>query len=72
MSALQSIDGKTRIWLLDTQRRTVQPRDVTVLSRDADSALLSGGVQPGERIVIAGVNSLKPGQTVKIDEDSPR
>ena len=72
LSALQSIDGKTRIWLLDTQRRTVQPRDVTVLSRDADSALLSGGVQPGERIVIAGVNSLKPGQTVKIDEDSPQ
>ena len=26
----------------------------------------------GERIVIAGVNSLKPGQKVKIDKDSPR
>ena len=72
LSALQHIDGKTRIWLLDTQSRTVQPREVTVLSRDADSALLNGGVQPGERVVIAGVNSLKPGQTVKLDEDSPR
>ena len=72
MSALQQIDGKTRIWLLDTQSRTVQPREVTVLSRDADSVLLSGGVKPGERIIVAGVNSLQPGQTVKIDEDSPR
>ena len=72
LSALQQIDGKTRIWLLDTQSRTVQPREVTVLSRDADSVLLSGGVKPGERIIVAGVNSLHPGQTVKIDEDSPR
>ena len=29
-------------------------------------------IKPGERIVTAGVNSLKPGQKVKIDEDSPR
>ncbi|WP_448119889.1 efflux RND transporter periplasmic adaptor subunit [Pseudomonas veronii] len=72
LSALQQIGGKTRIWLLDTQSRTVQPREVTVLSRDADSVLLNGGVKPGERIIVAGVNSLQPGQTVKIDEDSPR
>ncbi len=72
LSALQDVDGKTRIWILDTQSQTVQPRDITVLSRDADSALLNGGVKPGERIVTAGVNSLKPGQKVKIDEDSPR
>ena len=50
----------------------MQPRDINVISRDAGSAVLNGGVKPGERIVTAGVNSLKPGQTVKIDEDSPR
>ena len=72
LSALQEVDGKTRIWLLDTQSQTVQPREVTVISRDARSALLNGSVKPGERIVTAGVNSLKPGQKVKIDEDSPR
>ncbi|MBN2994068.1 efflux RND transporter periplasmic adaptor subunit, partial [Pseudomonas cedrina subsp. fulgida] len=72
LSALQEVDGKTRIWLLDTQNQTVQPRDITVLSRDADSALINAGVTAGERIVTAGVNSLKPGQKVKIDEDSPR
>jgi len=72
LSALQEVDGKTRIWLLDTQSQTVQPRDISLISRDANSALLNGGVKPGERIVTAGVNSLKPGQKVKIDEDSPR
>jgi hypothetical protein len=50
----------------------VQPRDITVLSRDADSVLLNGGVNAGERIITAGVNSLTPQQKVKIDEDSPR
>jgi RND family efflux transporter MFP subunit len=72
LSALQQVDGKTRIWLLDPQSHTVQPRDVSVISRDADSALLNGGVKPGERVVTAGVNSLQPGQTVKVDEDSLR
>ena len=32
-------------------------------SDDDDSALLNAGVKPGERVVSAGVNSLKPGQT---------
>lgn len=72
LSALQQVDGKTRIWLLDPHSHTVQPRDVSVISRDADSALLNGGVKAGERVVTAGVNSLQPGQTVKVDEDSPR
>ena len=72
LSALQEVDGKTRLWLLDTHTQTVQPREVSVVSRDADSALLDNGVKPGERVVTAGVNSLTPGQKVKIDEDSPR
>ncbi|QIH05575.1 MULTISPECIES: efflux RND transporter periplasmic adaptor subunit [unclassified Pseudomonas] len=69
LSALQQVDGKSQIWVIDPKALTVSPREVTVLSRDDDSVLISQGVQPGERIVSAGVNSLKPGQKVKIDED---
>ncbi|MFK3790254.1 MULTISPECIES: efflux RND transporter periplasmic adaptor subunit [Pseudomonas] len=69
LTALQQVDGKSRIWVIDPKTHTVSPREVTVLSRDDDSILISQGVQPGERIVSAGVNSLKPGQKVKIDED---
>ena len=71
-SAVQDVEGKTRIWVIDMQQQTVQPRDVTLVSRDASRVVLNGGVQPGERVVSAGVNSLKPGQKVKTDEDSPR
>ncbi|WP_339529290.1 efflux RND transporter periplasmic adaptor subunit [Pseudomonas mucidolens] len=72
LGAIQEVDGKTRIWVIDLQNQTVQPRDVSLVSRHEQHVLLEGGVQPGERVVSAGVNSLKPGQKVKIDEDSPR
>ena len=69
-TALQEADGKTRIWVIDTQSKTVAPRDVSVISRTDSSVVLAGGVKNGERVVSAGVNSLKPGQAVKLDEDS--
>ncbi len=69
-TAIQEVDGKSRIWLIDSQAQTVNPRDVTVLSRSNDTVVLSSGVQVGERVVRAGVNSLKPGQKIKLDEAS--
>jgi len=69
-TALQEVDGKPRIWVIDVQKKTVSPRDVSVISRTGSTVVLAGGVKNGERVVSAGVNSLKPGQTVKIDEDS--
>jgi len=72
INALQEVDGKTQIWVIDQQNQTVNPREVQVVSRSDDTFVLSNGVKPGERIVSAGVNSLKPGQKVKVDEGSPR
>lgn len=70
LTALQEVDGKTRIWVIDTQNKTVNPRDVNIVSRGDHSVVLAGGAANGERVVSAGVNSLKPGQSVKLDEDS--
>jgi RND family efflux transporter MFP subunit len=72
LSAVQDVDGKSRIWVIDTQAQTVSPRDVTLVSRDDATVILASGVKVGERVVSAGVNSLKPGQKVKIDEESRR
>lgn len=70
MSALLERDGKTQVWVIDTQHKTVATRDVALIDRTDDSIVLSAGVQPGERVVTAGVNSLKPGQKVIFDEDA--
>jgi RND family efflux transporter MFP subunit len=72
LSALQEVDGKPRIWIVDTQAQTVSPRDVSVVSRTDTTVVVASGVKSGERIVSAGVNSLKPGQKVKVDEGSPQ
>ena len=72
LSALQEVDGKPRIWVVDVQAQTVTPRDVSIISRSDSTVVVASGVKSGERIVTAGVNSLKPGQKVKVDEDSPQ
>ncbi|HEX8543569.1 MAG TPA: efflux RND transporter periplasmic adaptor subunit [Pseudomonas sp.] len=72
INALQEVDGKAQIWIVDMQNQTVNPRAVNVVSRSDYSFVLSNGVNPGERVVSAGVNSLKPGQKVKVDKESPR
>jgi RND family efflux transporter MFP subunit len=71
-SALQEVDGKTRIWIVDPQTQTVAPREVSLISRTDDTVVVANGVKSGERVVSAGVNSLKPGQKVRIDEGSPQ
>ncbi len=71
-TALLERDGKTQVWVVDAQQSTVATRDVTLLERTADSIILASGVQPGERVVTAGVNSLKPGQKVIVIEEDPR
>jgi RND family efflux transporter MFP subunit len=71
-TTVQEIDGKTQIWVIDMQNQTVSPRVVTVVSRSDDSVVLAGGVNNGDRVVTAGVNSLKPGQKIKVDKESPR
>lgn len=70
LTALQEVDGKPRIWVIDAQSKTVSPRDIKIISRTDSTVVLAGGVKNGERVVSAGVNSLKPGQPVKFDEDS--
>ncbi|MCI8208577.1 RND transporter [Pseudomonas sp. S25] len=72
INALQEVDGKAQVWIIDRQSQTVNPRTVNVISRSNDSFVLSNGIKPGEWVVSAGVNSLKPGQKVKVDEESPR
>ncbi len=53
-----------RVWVIDPESQEAQPRAVTLgLPGDATATVLSG-LEPGERIVAAGVAKLSPGQTV--------
>ncbi|WP_434135428.1 efflux RND transporter periplasmic adaptor subunit [Pseudomonas luteola] len=66
-SALLEQDGKTCVWIVDPDTKTVSLREVHVLTRDERSITVDNGLNAGERVVTAGVHSLKPGQDVKMD-----
>ena len=68
-TALLEQGGKTQVWIVDPASQTVALRDVTVGSRDEGTITVTNGIAAGERVVTVGVNSLKPGQKVKIADE---
>ncbi|MCY1409009.1 Multidrug resistance protein MdtA precursor [compost metagenome] len=69
LTALLERDNKVHVWVIDKASHTVASREVKVASRGVNSAVLMSGIKPGELVVTAGVNSLKEGQKVKVDEE---
>ncbi|MFU6374237.1 efflux RND transporter periplasmic adaptor subunit [Metapseudomonas otitidis] len=60
--------GPAQVWVLDPQARQVHRRTVEVLHNQDGKVTVGSGLADGERVVSAGVNSLKEGQEVKMDE----
>ena len=58
-------DGKSFVWVIDSAKNTVVQREVMVASRGQSQVVVTKGIAAGERIVVAGVHSLKAGQAVK-------
>ena len=56
------------VWVLNEKSSTVSFHQVNVLRLEAEDAILSGGVQPGERIVALGAHLLSEGQQVRVDD----
>ncbi|WP_437882992.1 efflux RND transporter periplasmic adaptor subunit [Pseudomonas sp. LRF_L74] len=66
VGAVQTVDGKTRVWVIDAERSVVHPRVVQVVTHDDGLVSVAGGLQAGEKVVRAGVNDLRDGQAVKL------
>jgi multidrug efflux pump subunit AcrA (membrane-fusion protein) len=65
VTAILDKDGKSFVWVIDPAKNTVSQREVAVATRREGEVVVTKGITAGERIVIAGVHSLKPGQQVK-------
>lgn len=70
LAALLEQQGKTSVWLLDKASMTVKPQAVQVAGAEGNSAVISGGLSPGQVVVTAGVHVLTPGQKVKLYGES--
>ena len=70
LSALQSTDGQARVWKLDAAGTTVSPVEVKTAGLLDDAVRIVGGLQPGDRIVTAGANLLRAGQSVRVLDEA--
>ncbi len=65
-SALTETGGRPAVWVVDPQSQTVSLRDVEVLRYDPAAVVISQGLETGEFVVTAGVQTLRPGQKVRL------
>ncbi len=67
VSALFSKGNDSFVWLYDANSKTIQKKKVNVVKLHQDgTALVTGDLTTGSRVVSAGVHSLKEGQEVKL------
>ncbi|PZP44137.1 MAG: efflux transporter periplasmic adaptor subunit [Azospirillum brasilense] len=65
-SALTRGSQGPAVWVVNGQDSTVALRPVEVARYDAARAIIAGGLQEGEVVVTAGVQTLRPGQKVRV------
>jgi len=70
-SALVRAEGQSAVWIVDPQTMTVSLRTIEVGVSDPAKVQVAAGLNPGEIVVAAGVQALRPGQKVRLLETQP-
>jgi multidrug efflux system membrane fusion protein len=65
-SALRQEGQGSAVWVLDEANMTVRSQPVVVATADGNEAVIASGLQPGMKVVSAGVHVLSPGQKVTL------
>lgn len=65
-SALTRADRAPAVWVVDPASETVSLRAVELVRHDPGHVVVGQGLEPGEIIVTAGVQALRPGQKVRL------
>lgn len=65
-TALRQEGQATAVWLLDPASMTVKSQVIQIGNADGNEVVVTSGLQPGMRVVSAGVHVLSPGQKVSI------
>ena len=64
--AVKKKEGRKAVWVVETQSKTVSLRSVEVARYDQADIVISKGLETGEVVVTAGVQTLRPGQKVRL------
>jgi membrane fusion protein, multidrug efflux system len=65
-SALTAIDGKPAVWVVDPAAMAVTLRPIAVERFTPAAVVVLEGLSPGDIVVTAGVQALRPNQTVRL------
>lgn len=67
-SALNRSGKSASVWVVDPKAGTVSAREIVVRAYDASRVQVTSGLVPGDVVVTAGVQALRPGQQVRMLE----
>jgi membrane fusion protein, multidrug efflux system len=70
-AALTASQGQPAVWVLNPETQRVALRNVDVLRYELDRVLVDHGLDVGELVVTAGVQTLRPDQQVRLLGQSP-
>ena len=70
-SALVRTERQAGVWIVDPKTSTVAMRVVEVKDFDPSRVVVASGLNPGDVVVTAGVQALRPGQKVRLLESQP-
>jgi RND family efflux transporter MFP subunit len=70
-SALRQEGQGTAVWVLDEATMTVNSQAVQLGMVDGNEVVVTSGLQPGQKVVSAGVHVLSPGQKVTVYGAAP-
>ncbi len=68
-SAVLQRNGQAQVWVIDPLTSTLSPRAVQVLAQKSSTVQVSGELHLGDKVVTAGVNTLQPGQKVRMSRE---
>ena len=66
-TALTASGEKPAVWTIDPTTKTASLKAVTIGRYEADTVVIKGGLEPGERVVVNGGKLLSAGQPVIFD-----
>jgi len=64
-TALDSVSGRTAVWVIDPDDGVPSPRPVELLDHVDGSAIVADGLESGDEIVVEAVHRLAPGVAVE-------
>lgn len=70
-SAVVRTDRQAAVWVVDPKTGTVSSRAIEIRSSDPNRVEVASGLAPGDVVVTAGVQALRPGQKVSLLKAAP-